>query len=70
MDLKRSRWEISIALSVKSTKNFKKLKCICDATLLLSGICNKCGSEDEKKIKDEKEESIEILKTLVLINNI
>ena len=38
--------------------------------ITLSGICNKCGSEDEKKIKDEKEESIEILKTLVLINNI
>ena len=40
---------------------------ICDKTLLLSSICNKCGSEDEKIFKEEK--SIEILKIFGLINN-
>ena len=38
---------------------------ICDKALPLSSICNKCGSEDEKIFK--KEESIEILKIIVLI---
>ena len=37
-------------------------------TLLLSSICNKCGSEDKKIFKEE--ESIEILKILGLVENI
>ena len=41
---------------------------ICNKTLLLSSICNKCGKEDEKIFKEE--ESIEIWKILGLINNI
>ena len=36
--------------------------------LLLSSICNKCGSEDEKIFQEE--ELIEILKIIGLINNI
>ena len=44
-----------------------KTSYICDETLLLPSICNKCGSEDEKIIKEEK--SVEILKILDLINN-
>ena len=50
-------------------KEFKKLKLsyIYYKTLLLSSICNKCGGEHEKIFK---EESIEILKTLVLTTNI
>ena len=36
--------------------------------LVLSFICSKCGSKDEKIFKEK--ESIEILKTLGLINNI
>ena len=35
--------------------------------LVLSIICDKCGSNDEKIFKEE--ESIEILKILGLINN-
>ena len=38
---------------------------ILDETLNLSVICDKCGSNDEKRIKEEK--SIEILKILALI---
>ena len=47
---------------MKSSKNFKKPKIsyICDKTLPLSSICNKCGSEDGKTFKEE--ESTEILK--------
>ena len=41
---------------------------ICDKILLFSSTCNKCGNEDEKLFKEE--ESIEMLKTLTLINNI
>ena len=53
----------------KQYKKFKKpiASYICDKTLLLSSICNKCGSEDKKTLKEE--ESIEILKALGLINN-
>ena len=53
----------------KRYKEFEKPKIsyICDKTLLLSTICNKDGSEDENKFKEE--ESIEILKILGLINN-
>ena len=51
-------------------REFKKpkLSYICDKTLLLSSICDKRGSEDDKIFKEE--ESIEILKILGLINNI
>ena len=53
----------------KQYKEFKKLiaSYICDKMLLLSSIFNKCGSEDKKILKEE--ESIEILKTLGLIDN-
>ena len=49
--LKELRWEKSIVLSVKSIKNLKSLKYhnICDKTLLLSSISNKCENEDEKR---------------------
>ena len=40
----------------RNSKAFKK-------TLVLSIICNKCGTEDEKMLKEE--ESIEKLKSLV-----
>ena len=48
---------------------FKKHKKsnICDRALLFSSICNKCGKEDQKIFKEE--ESIEILKFFVYINN-
>ena len=51
----------------KKNKEFKKPKIsyICDNTLFLSSICNKCGSEDEQIFKEE--ESIEIFS---LVNNI
>ena len=54
----------------KKYKEFKKPKIlyICNKTLLLSSICNKCGKEDEKIFKEE--ESIKIWKILGLINNI
>ena len=44
----------------KKYKEFTKLKVsyLCDKKLLISSICNKCGSEDEKTFKEE--ESIEI----------
>ena len=66
--LKELRWEKSIVLSVKSIKNLKSLKYhnICDKTLLLSSISNKCKNEDDW---NTIEESIEILKILGLIEN-
>ena len=50
-------------------KKFKdpQISCIFDKALVLSIICDKCGSNDEKLFKEE--ESIEILKILGLINN-
>ena len=39
-----------------------KISCICYKTLLLSSICNKYGSEDEKILMEQEQESIEILK--------
>ena len=45
--------------------HFTKIAYICNKTLLLSSICYKCGSEDEKIFN--KEESIEILKIIGLI---
>ena len=39
-----------------------------EKTLVLSIICSKCKNEDQKIFK--KEESIEILKILGLINNV
>ena len=64
--LKRLGWEKSIVLSAKCKEIKKpKISYICDKTLLLSNICNKCRSKDEKIFKEE--ESIEILKILRLI---
>ena len=56
---------------VKCNK-YRKLKnprisYIFDETLSLSTICDKCSSNDEKIFKEE--ESIEILRILILINN-
>ena len=52
----------------KKYKQFKKPKIsyTCDNILLLSSICNKCGREDWKILKEE--ESIEILKIPYLIS--
>ena len=57
-------------INCKKYKEFKKPKitCICYKTLLLSSMCNKRGSEDEKIFKEE--ESIDILKIIGLIENI
>ena len=40
---------------------------ICDKTLVLSSICDKCEIEDEKILK--KEQSIETLKIIGLVSN-
>ena len=45
-----------------------KISNILEKTLVLSIICSKCKTEDEKIFKEE--EKIEILKTLGLIENI
>ena len=45
---------------------YRKIK-NANGTLVLSIICDKCGSKDEKIFQEE--ESIEILKIIVLINN-
>ena len=45
-----------------------KISFIFEKTLVLSIICSKCGNEDEKIFN--KEESIEILNLLGLIENI
>ena len=68
--LKRWEWRKNYCTKCKKYKEFKKLRVsyICNKTLLLSTICNKCRNEDEKIFK--KEESIEILKTIRLITNI
>ena len=57
-------------INCKKYKEFIKsrISYISYKTLLLSSICNKCGSEDEKIF--EEEESIEILKVIGLIGNI
>ena len=51
-------------------KNFVKPKISykCYKTLILSSICNRCGSKDEQMFKQE--ESIDISKILGLINDI
>ena len=53
----------------KKNRKFEKPKIsyICDKKLLLSSICDECGSEDEKIFKQK--ELIEILKILGLNNN-
>ena len=53
----------------KNYKEFNKpgISCICYKTLLLSSICNKCGSEIEQIFM--RGEPIEIAKILSLINN-
>ena len=48
--------------------NNPKISYIFVKTLVLSIICSKCGSKDEKIFKEE--ESIKILKIFGLINNI
>ena len=59
-------------ICIKSKKYKKiinpKLSYICYKTLLLSNVCNKCESEDEKIFVEQ--ESVEMLKVLDLINNI
>ena len=53
----------------RNIKNIKTLKShILEKTLLLSIICSKCDSKDEKIFKEK--ELIEILKILNLTNNI
>ena len=51
-------------------RKFEKPKTlyILEKTLVLSNICSKCKNENEKIFKEE--ESIEIIKILVLIENI
>ena len=70
IDFKEARMKKISCTKCKKYKEFKKPKIlyICNKTLLLSSICNKCGKEDEKIFKEE--ESIEIWKILGLINNI
>ena len=48
--------------------NIPKISYFFGKTLVLSIICSKCGSKDEKIFKEE--ESIKILKIFGLINNI
>ena len=57
-------------LFIVSIENLKNLKdhATQKKTLILSIICSKCKSEDEKIFKEE--ESIEILENLGFINNI
>ena len=59
-----------ITIFVVSIENFKNLKChiFLKKTLVLSVIWSKCENEDKKIFKEE--ESIEIRKTLGLIENI
>ena len=70
IDFKKVRIEKTYFINCKKYKEFKKPKILytCYKTLLLSSICNKCGSEDEKLYKEE--ESVEILKTIGLIENV
>ena len=69
MDFKKFRMTKIYCAMCKMYKEIKnpKISYICDKTLLLSSICDKCRSEDEKIFKVE--ESIEIL-ILGLISNI
>ena len=70
IDFKKVRMRKIYCIKHKKYKEFKKLKIsyICNKTLILSSICNKCGSEDKKLFKEE--EPIEILNALGLIKNI
>ena len=67
VDFKKVKMRNIYCTKCKKYKQFKnpKISYICDKTLLLSSICNKCGSEDKKIFKEE--ESTEILKVLGLI---
>ena len=67
IDFKKVRMTKIHFTKCKKYKEFKmpKIAYICNKTLLLSSICYKCGSEDEKIFN--KEESIEILKIIGLI---
>ena len=66
---KKVRMRKIYCINCKKYKKFVKPKIsyICYKTLLLSSICNKFKNEYEKIFK---EESIETLKVLSLINNI
>ena len=48
--------------------NKPKISYICDKTLLIFSICNKCGSDDEQTFREE--ESTKLLKIYCLINDI
>ena len=48
--------------------NKPKISYICDKTLLIFSICNKCGSDDEQTFREE--ESTKLLKIYYLINDI
>ena len=65
IDLKEVRVKEIYYIKCKKYKEFKKSKIfyICYKILLLSGICNKGGSEAEKIFMEE--ESIEILKIVL-----
>ena len=45
-----------------------KISCLLKKKLILSFICSKCKNKDKKMFKEE--ESVEILKTISLINNL
>ena len=66
------RWKNGIALSVGKYRKLEqpKISYLLEKTLLLSIICSKCKSEVKMKKIFQEEESIKILKTLGLINNI
>ena len=48
--------------------NKPKISYICDKTLLIFSICNKCGSDDEQTFREE--ESTKLSKIYYLINDI
>ena len=45
-----------------------KISCLWEKKIILSFICSKCKNKDKKMFKEE--ESVEILKTLSLNNNL
>ena len=56
MDFEKVRMRKIYCTKCKKYKEFKrpKISYICNKTLLLSSICNKCGSEDETISKEEE----------------
>ena len=57
MGLRKVRLSKIYCINCRKYKEFKALKIsyICYKTLLLSSICNKCGSEDEKIFKKKNQ---------------